>query len=417
VKLSVIEHDLDNGKITVQPTCTEDGLKVYTCTMCDKVIKTVTIKASHDYEDTGKIDANGNHEQICSVCGDVKNPVDEDKGVSSEHQHTWGTGVVTKEATCEDKGVKTYTCSGCGKTKTESIDTIEHNYEKYTYTEPTCTSKGLTIMRCTVCKSTVGNIEEIPALGHILDTSCSGLGVLEKKVVTCQRDGCDYITKIYHQYNDLTKDSSWTVTKQPKDGLPTSESDFGERVYKCSVCGGILFTQSIVNIDVGNGKIESVCGEFDDSMVEKQIDEINEYRSQFDGLNPIREDYDEYKFYAKIRAAEFYYVNDRYSDIRANGESYTTLDTTNLVGMIQESRGHTGLTDYEENEVMWANSGIREWTTGEGSAVSGSLKYADCVYMGVFKVVTRVNVNSGQYGYGMSIICDVWNVDWWCYNR
>ena len=35
--------------------------------------------------------------------------------------HTWDNGVVTTEPTTEHEGVKTYTCTSCGETKTESI--------------------------------------------------------------------------------------------------------------------------------------------------------------------------------------------------------------------------------------------------------------------------------------------------------
>ncbi|MBQ9762455.1 MAG: starch-binding protein [Oscillospiraceae bacterium] len=42
--------------------------------------------------------------------------------------HSWGTGAVTTAATCESAGVRTYTCSGCGQTKTETIAALGHNY-------------------------------------------------------------------------------------------------------------------------------------------------------------------------------------------------------------------------------------------------------------------------------------------------
>ena len=42
--------------------------------------------------------------------------------------HEWGTGTITTEVTCEKNGVKTYTCSLCGNTKTESIVALGHNY-------------------------------------------------------------------------------------------------------------------------------------------------------------------------------------------------------------------------------------------------------------------------------------------------
>ena len=35
--------------------------------------------------------------------------------------HTWDNGVVTTEPTAEKDGVKTYTCTVCNETKTETI--------------------------------------------------------------------------------------------------------------------------------------------------------------------------------------------------------------------------------------------------------------------------------------------------------
>lgn len=42
-----------------------------------------------------------------------------------EHTHEWGTGTVTTEPTCTEKGVKTFTCA-CGETKTEDVDALGH---------------------------------------------------------------------------------------------------------------------------------------------------------------------------------------------------------------------------------------------------------------------------------------------------
>ncbi len=42
--------------------------------------------------------------------------------------HTWDEGKVTKEATCTEAGVKTYTCTKCGATKTETIAAKGHTY-------------------------------------------------------------------------------------------------------------------------------------------------------------------------------------------------------------------------------------------------------------------------------------------------
>jgi len=47
--------------------------------------------------------------------------------------HSWNAGVVTKQPNCKETGVKTYTCSVCGGTKTEDIaKTGSHSYGAWT---------------------------------------------------------------------------------------------------------------------------------------------------------------------------------------------------------------------------------------------------------------------------------------------
>ena len=51
--------------------------------------------------------------------------------------HQWSEGVVTKDATCKEEGIRTFTCGLCGNTKTEKIAVLSHNY-----VDGTCTSCG-----------------------------------------------------------------------------------------------------------------------------------------------------------------------------------------------------------------------------------------------------------------------------------
>lgn len=64
--------------------------------------------------------------------------------------HTWNDGVVTKKATCLAEGVKTYTCTKCGETKTEAIGKVSHTYKTYT-TKASVGKNGSVITKCAVC--------------------------------------------------------------------------------------------------------------------------------------------------------------------------------------------------------------------------------------------------------------------------
>lgn len=64
--------------------------------------------------------------------------------------HTYDKGHVTVEATCTKPGVKTYTCTNCGDTYTESLPTADHNYTAVV-TAPSCTTGGYTTYTCTGC--------------------------------------------------------------------------------------------------------------------------------------------------------------------------------------------------------------------------------------------------------------------------
>ncbi len=79
-------HTFDDGVITKRATCKEEGVKTFTCDVCEKT-KT---------ENIAKTD------------------------------HTFDDGVITKRATCKEEGVKTYTCSVCNETKTETVAKAAH---------------------------------------------------------------------------------------------------------------------------------------------------------------------------------------------------------------------------------------------------------------------------------------------------
>ena len=81
--------------------------------------------------------------------------------IAETHSHSY-TSSVTRQPTCTQAGVRTYTCS-CGDTYTEAIPAKGHRYME-SQKEPTCTSAGEICYICATCGDSY--TETIPALGH-----------------------------------------------------------------------------------------------------------------------------------------------------------------------------------------------------------------------------------------------------------
>ena len=74
---------------------------------------------------------------------------------SAHVSHNWDEGVVTKEPTCTETGIKTYTCTECNGTKTEEIPALGHTWSNWTTTsEATVFAKEVQKRTCSVCKTT-----------------------------------------------------------------------------------------------------------------------------------------------------------------------------------------------------------------------------------------------------------------------
>ena len=70
--------------------------------------------------------------------------------------HSWGSGVVTTPASCMSTGTRTYTCSNCGATRTETIGKTAHTLTVINQRDATYDAEGYTGDEyCTVCKQTI----------------------------------------------------------------------------------------------------------------------------------------------------------------------------------------------------------------------------------------------------------------------
>ena len=86
--------------------------------------------------------------------------------------HTWNSGTVTKAATCSATGVRTYTCTACGGTKTESIPINPSNHintVNSSATASTCTVNGYTAgVYCNDCKQYISGHQQQPLAAHTI---------------------------------------------------------------------------------------------------------------------------------------------------------------------------------------------------------------------------------------------------------
>ena len=81
--------------------------------------------------------------------------------------HAWDNGVITTAPTCENAGVKTFTCTRCKETKTEAISATGHTPVQIPEKPATCTEPGHKAgTKCSVCGAVLSGLEEIPAKGH-----------------------------------------------------------------------------------------------------------------------------------------------------------------------------------------------------------------------------------------------------------
>ena len=92
-------------------------MKTYTCTDCGATCTEAIAKLTEHMFGAWIKDTDSRHKRAC-VCGETEYA-----------DHAWDTGVVTTEATHLAEGVKTYTCTDCGATRTEAIAKLtEHTY-------------------------------------------------------------------------------------------------------------------------------------------------------------------------------------------------------------------------------------------------------------------------------------------------
>ena len=199
-------HSWDEGVITTSPTCSDAGVKTYTCTVCSET-KT----------------------EVLDATGHTPVTIAEQPATCTEAGHT--------------AGVK---CSVCGATISgiEEIPATGHTEAIDEAVAATCTTPGKTEGKhCSVCNEVLVAQEEIPAKGHteVID---------EAVAATCTTPGktegkhCSVCNEVLVPQEEIPAKGHTEVIRNEKKVTDTEDGYTGDTY--CSVCNKLLKSGEVI---------------------------------------------------------------------------------------------------------------------------------------------------------------------------
>ncbi|MBR2309144.1 MAG: M56 family metallopeptidase [Oscillospiraceae bacterium] len=163
--------------------------------------------------------------RVCKHCSrNEKDPI-------PKHAHSYGQGVISKNATCTAAGEAQYICTACDYVKIEEIPAEPHNLgQPRVAKEPNCTQTGELVATCMDCQGSF-LVEHIPVNGvHRLQTTV-------KRAATCAEDGEAVNTCTLCGHTETVAleklGHTWKIGLQ----LPGDCTHQGDRQEICTVCG------------------------------------------------------------------------------------------------------------------------------------------------------------------------------------
>lgn len=249
----------------VPETCTADGVKAHYECECGKLfaddqaatevtLESLKIAAHHTCGTDWESDNDDDHYHVCSVCNDKTDVT----------PHSYDSGMITIPATETTEGVKTYTCSVCHHTKTETVPKLSHthslsvdyskdetghwhacsgctekvDFEAHTEdsgtvtVQPTETTEGIRVYSCTVCGYVI-RTETIPALASEHTHSY----------------GTEWKYDSTNHWHECSCGEKTDISQHISNGgvitVPPTATTTGVRVYSCYICGYAFRTETI----------------------------------------------------------------------------------------------------------------------------------------------------------------------------
>ncbi len=250
----VHQHDY-TSQVTKEATCSEEGVRTYTCEGCGDSYTEVIEKTAHteviDAAEAASCTKDGKTEgSHCSECGFVIQV----QQIIPKKEHTYEEEI-TKPSTCTEEGIKTLTCTACGDEKTEVIETVAHTEVIDAAEAASCIKEGKTEgSHCGVCGYVIKAQQIIPKTEHTYEeeitkpSTCTEEGIKTLTCTVCGDEKTEAIEKTDHTYEE-------EITK------PSTCTEEGIKTLTCTVCGDEK-TESIATIahtEVTDAAVSASC--------------------------------------------------------------------------------------------------------------------------------------------------------------
>ena len=253
------DHTWDSGKITTVATCSGKGIKTYTCTGCNATRTEEIPSTGHQHTELRNVKAATCAQEGYTgdtYCKDCNTKLASGK-VLPKTDHIWDTGKVTQNATCNAKGIKTFTCTVCNSTRIEEIPATGHVNKITKFAkEASCKSEGYTgDIYCQDCGKLLEEGQLIPKIDHVWNkgeittpATCTTEGIKNYTCTSCGTTKTEAIAATGHGATEI---------RNVKEATYTEEGYTGDTY--CTVCGQkIGFGSTIAKLEqqkLTSGKI------------------------------------------------------------------------------------------------------------------------------------------------------------------
>ena len=155
--LKATGHEWGEWQTTLAQTCTTDGKEERICSKCSKKEERTLKATGHKSETVGakaptcKEDGYTGDE-VCKVCHETLN-----KGttIPKTDSHEWGKWTIKRESTCTEKGEQSRKCTVCGEEEIEFLPLAKHTWDNGKVTQaPSYTKVGVKTWTCSECGKT-----------------------------------------------------------------------------------------------------------------------------------------------------------------------------------------------------------------------------------------------------------------------